>query len=109
MRKKSIVVHDDQHSTAPDQIQFLPGSRNDTSTLYNRTSRSSRSNPKSLANMTPYKGHPSNNISRMTGYSLQKYSIFPWEGTEPHRNKPHYEESENYHFKHSHGEKDTQI
>ena len=39
----------------------------------------------------------------MTGYPLQKDPIYTIE-----KIKPHYEESENYQYDYSHGEKDTE-
>ena len=41
------VVHNDQHSTAPEKIHFTPGSPIDNSVLSSMNSRSSTSNSKS--------------------------------------------------------------
>ena len=40
----NILVHNDQHATAPEQIQISPVIPNDHSTLYTRTYRYSTSN-----------------------------------------------------------------
>ena len=107
--RKDNVVHDNGHATTLEKIEFLSGSPNDNSTLFTNTYRYSKSNYKSLSNVTPYKGHLMKIIVKMTSYPLLKDSIYPREGTEPYGNKHHYEGSENSHIELSRGEKDIQF
>ena len=88
----------DQHSTAPDQIQFLPESPNNRSTLSTRTSSSSTSNSKSLASVTPDKEHNTNKMVRITSSPFLKHPIYPREGTNPDGNKLDVLEMENLLF-----------
>ena len=60
-KTKYNKVHDDQHATAPDQINFTPGSPNYHSKLY-ITSKYSTINSKSSESVTPDKGNPRKNI-----------------------------------------------
>ena len=84
-------VHNYQHATVPDQVQFSPGGPNDHSALSTRTSGYSTGNSKSSTSVTPYKGSTKNNIITVTSSPWVKDDIYPRDGTEPRGTKTHYE------------------
>ena len=91
-------LHNDQHGTAPAQINILPENQNDHSML------TPTGNYMSLENSTPDKGHPRKNLVRMTSSLCQKYPIYPRERTKPNVSKPHYKGSDHSNTEISHSE-----
>ena len=65
--------------------------------------------PRHLQVQHQIKGYPRNNMVKITSSPLQKYSIYPREGTEPHINKSHYKVSDYFYTKRSHIERDIQF